>query len=221
MSRHWHPPRRSGRPLAALDHLAGALALLVLAACTSAPQAPPAAPVSDRIVLLPQAGGGPSALEISTATGQRLRLDQPYASAELRGGSLLAVASDAAAVQARYGSLLAQQPARPRSFILPFETNTTRLGPAAAPVLAEVRAALALLPAAELIVTGHTDSVGSVESNDRVSLARAEAVRELLVSAGVDRAMVSVVGRGKRELLVPTADGVAEARNRRVEIKIR
>ena len=222
MSRHWHPPRRSGRPLAALNHLAGGLALLVLAACTTPPPAPPAPPpVSDRIVLLPQAGGGPSALEISTATGQKLRLDQPYASAELQGGSLLAVASDAAAVQARYGSLLAQQPARPRSFILPFEANTTRLGPAAAPVLAEVRAALALLPAAELIVTGHTDSVGSVESNDRVSLARAEAVRELLVSAGVDRAMVSVVGRGKRELLVPTADGVAEARNRRVEIKIR
>lgn len=205
-------------PLRSMGATALALALL-LAACAEVKVAPP--PVTDRVVLLPQTGGGPSALELTTATGQRLRLDQPYAAAQLQGGALSAAPTDAAAVQARYGALLAQQPARPRSFILPFEANATRLSPAAEPVLAEVRAALANLPAAEMIITGHTDSVGGVESNDRVSLARAEAVREILVQAGVARAMIAVVGRGKRELLVPTADGVAEARNRRVEIKIR
>jgi outer membrane protein OmpA-like peptidoglycan-associated protein len=88
-------------------------------------------------------------------------------------------------------------------------------------VLAALRAALATLPAAEVIVTGHTDRVGSVEANDRLSLARAQAVRELLVDAGVARSIISVVGRGERAPLVPTADEVAEARNRRVEIKIR
>lgn len=201
--------QRSGR-------LTGAAALALaglLAACASPP--------TDRVVLLPQAGSGPSALELSTPEGQRLRLDKPYAAAQVQAGTLAPVATDAAAVQARYGALLAMQPARPRSFILPFEANTTRLGPAAEPVLAQVRAALASLPAAELVITGHTDSVGSVDSNDRVSLARAEAVREILVQAGVDRKLISVVGRGKRELLVATGDGVAEARNRRVEIKVR
>ncbi len=201
--------QRSGR-------LTGAAALALaglLAACASPP--------TDRVVLLPQAGSGPSALELSTPAGQRLRLDKPYAAAQVQAGTLAPVATDAAAVQARYGALLAMQPARPRSFILPFEANTTRLGPAAEPVLAQVRAALASLPAAELVITGHTDSVGSVDSNDRVSLARAEAVREILVQAGVDRKLISVVGRGKRELLVATGDGVAEARNRRVEIKVR
>ncbi len=104
----------------------------------------------------------------------------PYATAELQTGALRAGVTDAAAVQTRYAPLLAQQPARPRSFVLLFEANTNRLAPAADAVLAEMRAALAALPAAKVIVTGHTDRVGTVESNDRLSLARAEVVRELL-----------------------------------------
>ena len=144
-----------------------------------------------------------------------------YASAVLQAGILGAATSDAAAVAQRYRALLAVQPARPRSFVIPFESNANRLGPAAAPLLAEMRAALALLPAAEVIVIGHTDRVGSVEANDRLSLLRARAVGDLLVEAGLDRAMITVLGRGERAPLVPTADEVAEARNRRVEIKVR
>jgi len=197
---------------------AGRLALALLAAaalggCTTVR-------VSDRVILLPQADGSPSAVEVSAA-GQRLRLDKPYAAAELKGGALAPVATDAAAVRQAYGALLAQQPAAPRTFTVQFEANANRLSPSAEPVMAEMRAALAQLPAAEVVITGHTDRVGSLEANDRLSLARAEAVRELLVAAGVDRGAITVAGRGEREPVVPTADEVAEARNRRVEIKIR
>jgi len=178
------------------------------------------AQVTDRVILLPQPDGQPSAVEVASGS-QRLLLTQPYAVAERHDGTLRLVKTDAAAVQQAYGAMLAQQPARPRSFIVQFEANANRLAPGAESVVAEMRAALAALPAAELIVTGHTDRVGSVEANDKLSLARAEAVREILVAAGVARAAVTVVGRGEREPLVPTADEVAEARNRRVEIKIR
>lgn len=201
-------PVRAGRLGAALA-LAAALGL---AGC--------AAPTSDRVILLPQADGTPSAVEVG-AGAQRLRLDRPYAVAELRGGTLAPASTDAASVRQTYGLLLSQQPAAPRQFTLPFETNTHRLAPGAEPVLAELRAALAAMPAPEVVVTGHTDRVGSLEANDKLSLARAETVRELLAAAGVDRAQISVVGRGEREPLVPTADEVAEPRNRRVEIKIR
>ncbi len=192
--------------------LVAAALVTLLAAC--------AAPVTDRVILLPQADGGPSAVEVS-AGGQRLLLAQPYAAALLQDGKLGAGQTDAAGVQAAYGPLLAQQPARPRTFIVNFEPNTNKLTAGAEPVLAEMRAVLAALPAPELVITGHTDRVGGVEANDKLSLVRAEAVRELLVAAGVDRALVGVVGRGEREPLVPTADEVAEARNRRVEIKVR
>ena len=197
---------------------AGPMSALIAAPLSGC--ASPPVPISDRVVLLPQADGSASAVEL-VAGPQRLVLDQAYAGAVLQGGVLSLVVSDAASVAQRYGALLALQPARPRSFVIPFESNTRTLGPASEPVLAQMRAALALLPAAEMIVTGHTDRVGSVEANDKLSLARAEAVREILVAAGVDRSAISVVGRGERAPLVATADEVAEARNRRVEIKIR
>lgn len=176
--------------------------------------------VSDRVILLPQPDGSPSAVEV-TSGNQRLRLDKPYATAELRDGALTPSTTTADAVRAGYGALLAQQPARPRIFTVQFEPNGNRLTAGADAVLAEMRAALAALPAAEVVITGHTDRVGSVEANDRLSLARAEAVRDLLVAGGLPRSAIQVAGRGEREPAVPTADEVAEARNRRVEIKIR
>jgi outer membrane protein OmpA-like peptidoglycan-associated protein len=50
---------------------------------------------------------------------------------------------------------------------------------------------------------------------------RALAVRELLMQLGVAPAAIEVSGRGEREPLVPTPDGVAEERNRRVEMNLR
>ena len=194
--------------------LAGVVTLAALGGCASKPV------VTDRVILLPQADGRPSAVEV-TAAGQKVLLDKPYASVDLQGGTLRPGVTDAATVQARYGSLLAQQPARPRSFVVSFESGGNRLTSTAQPVLAEMRSALANLPAAEVVVIGHTDLSGSVETNDKLSLTRAEAVRELLVAAGVARSAVTVVGRGKREPLVQATDEAANARNRRVEIKIR
>lgn len=205
----------SRRPVRCRATAAAAAALVGLAALGGC-----ATKVSDRVILLPQPDGSLSAVEVTAGT-QRLLLTQPYASAELKGGNLQAATTSAAAVRDVYGALLAQQPARPRSFTVQFEPNGNRLAAGADAVVAEMRSALAALPAAEVVVTGHTDRVGSVEANDRLSLARAEAVRDLLVAAGVARNAITAVGRGEREPAVTTADEVAEARNRRVEIKIR
>ena len=192
--------------------IAGAAALIALAGCSSTP--------GDRVILLPQTDGQPSAVEVTAGT-QRLRLGTPYATADLRDGTLVPGTTTPQAVQQAYGALLSQLPARPRRFTVQFEPNGNRLAAGADAVLAEMRAALALLPAPEVVVTGHTDRVGTLEANDRLSLVRAEAVREILVAGGVPAAAITVAGRGEREPAVPTADEVAEARNRRVEIKIR
>jgi OOP family OmpA-OmpF porin len=72
-----------------------------------------------------------------------------------------------------------------------------------------------------VLVIGHTDRVGTDPFNDALSKARAEVVRRALVARGIAPGNIVVVGRGKREPIVPTADGVAEARNRRVEILVR
>ena len=78
-----------------------------------------------------------------------------------------------------------------------------------APALADQRFKLA----------GHTDAVGSHEVNDRLSLARAQAVRDFLVSRfDIPAERLQTEGNGKRALLFPDRPEADE--NRRVEISV-
>jgi outer membrane protein OmpA-like peptidoglycan-associated protein len=87
--------------------------------------------------------------------------------------------------------------------------------------LAAITLEIASRPAFEVMVIGHTDTVGGLEANDKLSLRRAAAVRDILIAAGVPGEKIELAGRGERETLVKTGDEVAEARNRRVEISVR
>lgn len=193
-------------------------ALLIAAALLAAG----CAPLTERVILLPAAepGGRTGALSVKAAQGEIL-LAEPYAQADVVGGKPERSSSDAQAVQAAYGRLLALQPPRPQRFVVTFESGGDTLTAASEPVLQRLIAALAATPGADLVVIGHTDRVGSLEANDRLSLQRAQAVRDRLVAAGAAAERVSVAGRGEREPAVPTDDEVAEPRNRRVEIKLR
>ena len=71
------------------------------------------------------------------------------------------------------------------------------------------------------MVIGHTDRVGSVDENDRLSKMRAEGLRDLLIESGVPASKMEAVGRGERDPLVATDDEVDEPKNRRVEINVR
>ncbi len=180
------------------------------------------AQLTDRVILLPGPNGEAGAVQIQSSTsGAMVRLEQPYAQADIRGGRIDTRVTSPQAVDEAYGELSRAQPARPRSFVVRFQANSDQLTADSLPILAEALALLPRLPAVELIVTGHTDRVGTLEANDKLSVVRAQAVSELLVRAGVARELISVVGRGEREPLVPTADEVAEPGNRRVDIKLR
>jgi outer membrane protein OmpA-like peptidoglycan-associated protein len=113
------------------------------------------------------------------------------------------------------------QPMAPARFVLYFveggDTLTTESQREVDNVLGEIKKR----PAPDLIVVGHTDRVGSVADNDRLALRRAEKVRSQLIAQGLSADNISASGRGEREPLVATADEVAEARNRRVEILVR
>jgi hypothetical protein len=74
--------------------------------------------------------------------------------------------------------------------------------------------------AVQITATGHTDTSGSAAYNLDLSLRRAEAVANELIRQGVPATEISTVGQGEEDLLVPTPDGVREARNRRVEIVV-
>ena len=72
--------------------------------------------------------------------------------------------------------------------------------------------------AVQIQVTGYTDASGSVGYNQRLSERRANNVANAMLRFGVPREQMLVSGRGKNDQRVPTADGVREPQNRRVEI---
>ncbi|MBN9546678.1 MAG: OmpA family protein [Alphaproteobacteria bacterium] len=71
-----------------------------------------------------------------------------------------------------------------------------------------------------ITVVGHTDTSGSAAHNQRLSVHRANVVKEALVDMGARREAVQVSGVGESDLAVPTEDGVKEAKNRRAVIGI-
>lgn len=69
-------------------------------------------------------------------------------------------------------------------------------------------------------IDGFTDTTGSQKHNDKLSVARAEAVAAELSHDGVDTARIQTRGYGERELAVETPDNTPEAKNRRVVVKM-
>lgn len=175
----------------------------------------------DRVVLLPGPDGKAGAVVVRSAAGEKV-LDSAYAGLEISKAKLVERQEDAASVQQRYGATLGAQPPRPVSYTVNFASgSSTELTDASKPIIEQIKVALAARPVPEITVIGHTDRIGNAEANDKLSLQRAEAVKDILLSASVKASHVDVAGRGEREPLVATADEVAEARNRRVEISVR
>jgi outer membrane protein OmpA-like peptidoglycan-associated protein len=174
---------------------------------------------SERIILLPNKDGRKSAVVVRRATGE-FEL-APYQSVELINGLEQKKTYVEEDLQQRYGEVLEAQPARPFKYTLYFNTGMTQLTTQSKEALDEVTQKIKSFPAAQVTVIGHTDRVGSDSENDVLSLKRANTVREMLIQIGIPKEAIEVVGRGERELLVRTADGVSEEKNRRVEIKLR
>lgn len=129
--------------------------------------------------------------------------------------------ADPAFIATTFGEALAVEPSPAERFTLYFEMGTTALDPASRPAIAAVAAAVARRGAVSVAISGHTDSTGADPFNDRLSLARAERIRALLLEQGVAPQLMTVTSHGKGNPAVPTADGVAEPRNRRVEVIVR
>jgi outer membrane protein OmpA-like peptidoglycan-associated protein len=174
----------------------------------------------ETIVLLPNPAGQDTAVTVTQGTRQVV-LAQPYAGARLSRGSAEAFPSNAQEVQVRYGSALAAQPLPPAQFTLYFVEGKDEFTDESKLIVDSVFAEIAKRPIPDVIVIGHTDSVGSDAANDTLSRQRADVVRAAFAARGLAADKVVTIGRGKRELAVPTGDGVAEPRNRRVEILVR
>jgi len=201
--------------------LAAGLAAL-LAACAEAPVKPaPRALAEELVVVLPGPDGKTGSVVVEQR-GDRTVLDQPYSASNIRGdGRPQALRQSADAVRREFGAVLSALPARPRSFLLYFVSGRDELTDDSKARLDEVLAELRKRPVPDVVVIGHTDTVGTAEANDKLSLQRAMRVKDSLTGIGIPAARIETAGRGEREPIVQTADNVAEPRNRRVELNVR
>ena len=86
--------------------------------------------------------------------------------------------------------------------------------------LAALATSLEKYPKSDLLILGHTDSVGTDSYNKGLSVRRADAAAEYLVSQGVDRTRIATGGLGVEEPISSNSDQAGRGRNRRVEVAI-
>ncbi len=128
------------------------------------------------------------------------------------------------------GSLASSYPAQPavpapavpaRTYIIFFDFDRADLTPRARDIVAEAVRASPSVPHTRIEVSGNTDSAGDPAYNQRLSLARAQAVASELGRWGVPRDIIDIHGYGDTRPLVQTGPGAREPQNRRVEIVYR
>jgi outer membrane protein OmpA-like peptidoglycan-associated protein len=114
---------------------------------------------------------------------------------------------------------VAPEPAR--TYLVFFDWNRDNLSDRARQIIADAAANSRRVQTTRIEVAGHADRTGTAQYNQRLSERRAENVAAELVRLGVPRNEIATVGFGFDRPLVPTAAGVREPQNRRVEIVLR
>lgn len=186
---------------------------LWLAACTT---------TNTTIILLPEKDGRETSVIVGEGPNT-VTLNKPLQAAIVDNRRVLKqVDMTLEEVNKMFAEALAAQPPEPIKYTLYFATGGTELTADSQPYVETIINEVTKRVAVEVEITGHTDRVGTVADNDKLSVQRAEAVLKILQSRGLAASSFKrTVGRGEREPLVPTADEVAEPRNRRVEVILR
>lgn len=195
-----------------------AISALLLAACASSPTKNVQ---KETFIVLPSAEGKVGSVVVKSG-GKEQILDKAFAASRVESDGQLSGGTVASAeVHRTFADTIAALPGKPASFLLFFIEGKDELTPSSNAEIKSVMAEIKRRPEPDVQVIGHTDSVGGESFNDKLSQARAEKIRDQLVSLGIARDRIQVSSRGKREPLIVTASGVAEAKNRRVEVSVR
>jgi OOP family OmpA-OmpF porin len=175
------------------------------------------------LVLLPDDEGHQGAVAVLETNGQPTEavINQGNSRTKLGEANAAPKPLGEKGLKPEEAALLTTLPPPAKSFTLYFDEGTATPTVESQSVLTALRAEIASRSGPQVEVTGHTDTVGGADDNDRLSIQRAEEVLNWLVSQGFDRSLMLASGRGERDLKQPSTDNFSSAINRRVEVIVR
>ena len=109
----------------------------------------------------------------------------------------------------------------PKRFVfdnLNFDSSTTNLTPDSRQTVTDLAAIMKCYPNSAVQLEGHTDSTGEPEANKKLSENRAEAVKAMMVSDGVDANRIGTAGWGQEKPIASNDTEDGKAKNRRTEL---
>ena len=196
--------------------------VLAAAGCVPKKAQTPQPARSNLVVLLPDPGTTTAGRAIVSNDKGTVELNEAGAAVSVSPGeapkSTTVSSND---IQRIFGDALASLPPSPQHFVLYFRFDSEELTDESRRLVQEVLSVVKQRPEPEVVAIGHTDTTGTPVGNVELGLRRANAVRTILVDAGLPASSIAVRSHGEGALLVSTADGVFEPRNRRVEITVR
>lgn len=199
------------------------IASMLMPACVAKPALEPTPPGQTLIVLLPDSDTGSTGrADVSNPSGAvdlAAERNATLVTANRSPGPVSTLSE--AEVERLFGAALGALPPVARYFTLYFQFESDDLTNESRALMREILSSVKERNMPEVVVVGHTDTMGTAPANLLLGLRRAATVRKLLIDAGLDMSLIAVTSHGEADPIVRTTDQTPEPRNRRVEIAVR
>jgi outer membrane protein OmpA-like peptidoglycan-associated protein len=196
-----------------INILAGLCLVLFLTGCS----------VRSMVVLIPDPDGNVGQLVVTNEGGQQILKEKNQSvlmtDRKTAPGKVTTLSSEE--IHATFSDALAAQPLPPATFILYFLPDSNELTDESKAALSQIFQTIQQRGSTDIVISGHTDTVGAREYNYKLALERAQATSGILATNGAVLANITITSHGEGNPLIKTADEIAEPRNRRVEVVIK
>lgn len=197
-------------------------AVSIATACGPKHVSSPARPGQDLVVLLQDSDTKTTgAAGVSNPLGSVDLVSERDAARVIGNSAPVLIKLSAEEVERMFGEALSALPPAPQRFTLFFRFESDELTDQSQALIPQVLAAVKLHAVQDVIVIGHTDTMGTQQANYALGLKRAMMVENLLVRSGLNAASIEVTSVGELDPVVKTPDETPEPRNRRVDIAVR